>query len=137
SEEQIESLISNLVEGARSLPQEKIVELVNQLHEISKSESILPMEVPGYVKQKIEEKKRLEEEIQKTGAILEEKNIDIRYIEEYKKLKDELKKYGLSIENPRRFVSVLQTINRIGGEPRKIIRELSRVKSLKRTEGQL
>ncbi len=137
TEEQIESLICNLLEGARSLLQEKTVDLLNQLFELSESESIPPTEVPSYVTAKTEQKKRLEEEIQKAGAILEEKNVDIQTIEEYKKSKNELKKYGLSIENPHRFVSVLQTIDRIGGDPRKIIRELSRVKSLKRTEGQL
>src|SRR5436190_6269866 len=109
SEEHIESLISNLLEGARSLPQEKTVDLLNQLFELSESESIPPTEVPSYVEAKTEEKKRLEEEIQKAGAILEEKNSDIQTIEEYKKLKNELK-YGLSIENPRRFASILRTI---------------------------
>jgi hypothetical protein len=84
--------------------------------------------------QKIEEKKRLEEEIQKAGAILEEKNIDIRNTEEYKKFKDELKKYGLSIENPRRFASILHAIDQIGYIPRQIVRELAGIKSLRRTE---
>ena len=40
NEEQIESLIANLLDGARSLPEEKIVDLMNQVYEISKSESI-------------------------------------------------------------------------------------------------
>lgn len=50
------------------------------------------------MKQRIEEKHRLEYEIQKAGAILEGKNVDIQTIEEYKKLEEELKKHGLSME---------------------------------------
>jgi hypothetical protein len=137
TEEQIESLISNLLEGARSLPPEKTADLVNQLFELSESESIPPIEVPSYLKAKTKEKKRLEEEIQKAGAILEEENVDIQIIEEYKKLKNELKKYGLSIENPRRFASILQAIDQIGYNPRKIIREMEHIKSLKQTERSL
>ena len=43
--------------------------------------STAPVDVPNYVKQRIEQKHRLEEEIQKAGAILEEKNVDIRTVE--------------------------------------------------------
>ena len=37
NEEQIESSIVNLLNGAKSVPQEKIVDLVKQLSELSKS----------------------------------------------------------------------------------------------------
>ena len=57
SEEHIESLISNLLEGARSLPQEKTVDLLNQLFELSESESIPPTEVPSYVEAKRKKKR--------------------------------------------------------------------------------
>ena len=87
NEEQIESLIANLLDGANSVPQEKIVDSGNQLFELSKSESISPTEVPAYVKKKIEEKNRLEEDIRKAGAILRDKNVDIQTIEEYKNQK--------------------------------------------------
>ena len=53
NEDQIESLIVNLLDGARSVPQEKIVDLVNQLFDIAKSESVPLTEVPAYVKEKI------------------------------------------------------------------------------------
>ena len=89
---------------------------------------------PNHVRQKIQEKQRIEAEIKKAGAILDRENVDIQTIEEYKKLKNELKKYSLSIENPRRFASILQTIDQIGYNPRKIVRELASIKSLRRTE---
>jgi hypothetical protein len=41
NEDQIESLIVNLLDGAKSVPDEKTVDLVNQLFEL-KSESIAP-----------------------------------------------------------------------------------------------
>jgi hypothetical protein len=89
------------------------------------------------LKQKIEEKHTLEEEIRKSRLSLDQENIKIEIIEEYKKLKEELNKRGISIGDPRRFASVLQTIDRIGNEPRKIIRELEQIKSLKQTERRL
>ena len=86
---------------------------------------------------KIEEKKRLEDEIQKAAATLEEKNVEIQTVNEYKALKDELKKYGLSTEKYRTLVSVLRTVNQLGFDPRKIVRELARLKSLRQTERRL
>src|SRR5438094_3157034 len=77
NEEQIESFISNLLEGTRSIPIEKTADLMNMLYELSESESIPTTEVPGYVKRRVEEKTKLDEEIQKAGAVLEAKNIDI------------------------------------------------------------
>ena len=53
NEEQIESLIVKLLDGAKSVPDEKIVDLVNQLFDIAKSESVPLTEVPAYVKEKI------------------------------------------------------------------------------------
>ena len=83
-EHQIESLIANLLGVANSLQPEQIVELANELFEIAKSESIPLFEVPAYVRQKTEEKQKLEVEIQKAGATLQSRNVDIQTIEEYK-----------------------------------------------------
>jgi hypothetical protein len=51
SENAIESFISNI--SSSELPPEKVIELVNQLHEISKSESVSPDQLPNYIKQKL------------------------------------------------------------------------------------
>src|SRR5919202_1546732 len=48
--ENIESFIVNI--SGTNLPPEKMVELVNQLHDISKAESIPPDQVPNYIKEK-------------------------------------------------------------------------------------
>jgi len=59
NEEQLESLIANLLDGARSIPHEKIVDLMNQLFEISMSELIPPTDVTVYINRKFEEKKKI------------------------------------------------------------------------------
>ena len=79
----------------------------------------------------------LEREIEEADAILKSKNIDIQTLNEYKKLKEGLNVHGVSIEDVRILLSILKTIGHIGYEPRKIVRELSRIKSLRQTERQL
>jgi hypothetical protein len=137
NEDQIESLIVNLLNSAKSTPPEKIAEMTDQIFEIAKSESIAPAEVPNYMKQKIEEKQRLEEEIQKASAILQQKNVDIQTIEKYRKLEEGLKMYGLSMEGLNTLASILQTIDEFGNDVRKILTELARIKSLRETERRL
>lgn len=90
-----------------------------------------------HIKQQQEEKRRLEEEIKQRRAILESANVDIITLNEFKKLKEELNAQGLSLKDPRMLLSVLKTIREIGYEPQKIVRELSRMKSLRQTERQL
>jgi hypothetical protein len=134
NEDDIESFIVKSMNGANSLPQEKIINLTNQLFDIAKSESIPPAEVPGVIKQKLEEKQRIEEEIQEAGAILENKNVDIETINEFIQLKEHQSKYGLSLEDPTRLLSILETIKQIGYEPRDILARFSHIESLKQTE---
>jgi hypothetical protein len=66
SEDQIESFITNI--SSTELPPEKVIELVNQIYEISRGESVLPDQLPNYVKQKLEEKQRIDEEIRQADA---------------------------------------------------------------------
>jgi hypothetical protein len=134
NEDGIESFIANCMNGANSLPPEKIIELTNQLFEITKSESIPPAEVPDYIQQKLAEKQRLEEQILEAGAILESKNVDIETIGEFIQLKEHLSKHNLSLEDPTRLLSILQTIKQIGYEPEKIVARFSRIESLRQTE---
>jgi hypothetical protein len=104
--DQIESFIVNCVNRANSLPPEKIIDLTNQLFDIAKSESIPPAEVPDYTKQKLEEKQRLEEQIQEAGALLQSKNVDIETINQFNQLKEHLSKHNLSLEDPTRLVDL-------------------------------
>jgi hypothetical protein len=134
NEDDIEPFIVNYMNGANSLPPEKIIDLTNQLFDIAKSESIPPAEVQSHIIQKLEEKQGLEKQIQEAGAILQSKNVDIETINEFTKLKEDLSKHDLSLEHPTRLLLLLQTIKQIGYEPQKIVARFSRIESLRQTE---
>ena len=59
--------------------------------ELSKSESIPLGDLENHVKQKEEEKQRLEEEIKQRRAILESTNVEVQTINEYKQLEGGIK----------------------------------------------
>ena len=87
NEDNIESFIANCMNGANSLSPEKIIDFTNQLFDIAKSESIPPAEIPDIIKQKLEEKQKLEKQIQEADALLHSKNVDIETIIEFIKLR--------------------------------------------------
>ena len=62
NEDKIESFLVNL---ANSPEPERLIDVANQVADLSRSESIPLEELEGHVKQKEEEKQRLEEEINK------------------------------------------------------------------------
>ena len=134
NQDEIESFIANL---ANSPEPKKLFDVANEIAQISMSESISLEELGNRIKQQQEERQRLEEEIKQRRAILESTNVDIMTLKEYKKLKEELYVHGLSLKDPRILLSILKTIREIGYEPQKIVRELSRIKSLRQMEREL
>jgi hypothetical protein len=60
-ENEIESFITNNNSGY--IIPGKALDLVNQIYEITKSQSVPPDQLPDYVRQKLEEKQRIEQEI--------------------------------------------------------------------------
>jgi hypothetical protein len=66
SEDQVESFIANV--STSDIAPEKAIELVNQLHEISRGESIPLQELPGYIKQKLDEKRNIDKLILRCKA---------------------------------------------------------------------
>ncbi|MDQ6865360.1 MAG: hypothetical protein M3044_16230 [Thermoproteota archaeon] len=131
NEVDIQSFIANCMNAANSVAPEKIIDLTNQLFDISKSESISPSEVTGLISQKLEEMQILEEEIKQRRAILESTNVEIETISKYIQLKEDLSIHNLSLEDPTRLLSILQTIKQIGYEPQKIVAAFARMKSLR------
>jgi hypothetical protein len=129
--DQIESLITNL---ANSAEPENLIDIANQVAQLSRSESIPLDGLVGHVKQMREEKQMLEEEIQQGRATLARTNVDIETISEYDQLKEHLSKHNLSLEDPTRLLSILKTIGQIGYEPQKIVARFSRIESLRQTE---
>jgi hypothetical protein len=68
NQDQIESFIANL---ANSPEPEKLIDVANQVAQLSRSESIPLEELEGHVKQKEEEKQMPEDETKERRAILE------------------------------------------------------------------
>ncbi len=131
NEDQFESFIANL---ANSPEPERLINVANQVAQLSRSESIPLEDLQSHVKQKEEEKQRLEEEIKRRHSILESTDVDLKTIEEYKQLKEELNKRGLSIEDPDRLLTILKSFKQLKYDPNKIIAEFSRLNSLRRSE---
>jgi len=67
NQDQIESLIANLVNSPEP---EKLIDVANQVARLSRSESIPLEDLARIVKQKNEEKQRLEEQIQEASSLL-------------------------------------------------------------------
>ena len=142
TEDQIESFISNCISGTggaedNSLPPEKIVDLTNQLFNISKSESIALEQIPEYIKQKLEEKQNLEEQIKEAEAVIQSKNVALETIDEHIHLNEELSKHGISTKNITKLVNVIKNIEKQGFDTKKIVAKAYSIKSLKDSEKQL
>jgi hypothetical protein len=133
-EEQIESFILNLLNRTNSLPPEKILEITNQLFEISKSISVPLAEIPTCLRQNLIKNKKIDEKIKTASAILESKQAEVQTMQEYMQLREELSKHHLSLEDPARLLTVLKIIKHYGYDPKKILEEFSDLRSLKQRE---
>jgi hypothetical protein len=142
NEDQIESFISNCMSGiggadGNSLPPEKIIDLVNQLFNISKSESIPLEQVPDYTQQKLKHKQKIDEQIKEAEAVLQNKNVAIKTIEEHIHLNEELSRYGLSTKDTGKLLNVIKNIEQQGYDTKKIIAKAMSINPLKDREKDL
>jgi hypothetical protein len=94
AEKDVESFITNINSGY--IPPDKAIELINQIYDISKSESVSPDQLPHYIRQKQEERQKIDEDIKAADSLLQSKNVSIEAIDEHIRLKEELKKPPLS-----------------------------------------
>ncbi|MDP9286756.1 MAG: hypothetical protein M3P08_00950 [Thermoproteota archaeon] len=60
--------------------------------------------------------------------------MEIQTVNRYKQFKAELSKHNLSSEDTNRLLTLLNNIKQYRDDPRKIIEEFSKIKSLKRRE---
>ena len=136
---QIESFISNCTIGAgvEVLPPEEIIHLINQLFNISKSESISLEKVPDYIQQELQVKQKLEQQIKEAEAVLQSKNVSMQTIEEHIHLNEELSKHGLSTKDTTKLVNVIKNIEQEGYDTKKIVAKAMSIKSLKDSEKHL
>ena len=135
AEDKIESFIANVSSG--DIPHEKVIELVYQLHEISKKESIPLDQIADYIKEKLEEKQKIDEAIKEADAILQSKNVSIEAINEHIHLKQELKKYRLSTKDNHRLLDLLDAAKEYRYSPGKIVAKLRNIKRLESKENKL
>jgi hypothetical protein len=105
SEEKVESFIDNI--NSSTLPPEKVIEYVNQLFAVSRSELIPIDQVSGYIREKLEQKKKIDDDIQQADAILQSKNVNIEAINEHIQLNEKLNEHGLSVHNIDELLNLL------------------------------
>jgi hypothetical protein len=135
AEDKIESFITKV--NTTEFSPEQILELVYQLYEISNTESIPLDQVPNYIEKKLEEKKKIDEQIKEADAILQSKNVSIEAINEHLQLNKELKKYRLSTKDIHRLVNLLLTAKEYRYSPGKIVAKLRNIKRLENKEVKL
>jgi hypothetical protein len=114
-----------------------VIELVYQLHEISKTQAIPLDQVPEYIKQKLEAKRKIDEGIKQAEATLQSKNVSIEAINEHIQLKKELKNYGLSTKDIHRLLDVLIAAKEYRYSPGKIVAKLRNITRLENKENKL
>jgi hypothetical protein len=131
----IESFIVNI--SGSNLPPEKMVELMNQLHDISKAESIAPDQVPNYIKEKLEQKKCIDDEIQQADGVLQSKNVSIETINEYQKLNEKLNQFNLSFQDTDKLVNLLKNAEEYGFGEKEIVEKLWNIQNLEWKEKEL
>jgi hypothetical protein len=135
AEDKIESFITNVNYGY--IPLEKTIELVNQMYEISKSESVPPDELPNYIKHKLEEKQRLDDEIQQADTIIQSKNVSLEAVDEHIKLNEELNKHGLSTHDIDKVLKLVSNAKRYGFDGKEIAAKLYNMQELEWKENKL
>jgi hypothetical protein len=110
---------------------------VYQLYEVSNTESIPLDQVPNYMEKKLEQKKKIDEQIKEADAILQSKNVSIEAINEHIQLNKELKKYRLSTKDIHRLVNLLEAAKEYRYSPGKIVAKLRNIKRLENKEVKL
>jgi hypothetical protein len=135
AEKDVESFITNINSGY--IPPGKAIELINQIYEISKSESIPLDQVPNDIKEKLEQKKKIDQEIEEVDAILQTKNVSIETINEHIHLKEELKKFRLSTKDIHRLLNLLVAAKEYKYSPGTIVSKLRNIKRLENKENKL
>ena len=135
AEDKIESFIENI--NSSNLPPERIVALVNQLHDVSKAESIPFDQVPNYIEKKLEEKKKIDDDIQQADAVLQSKNLNIETINEHIRVNEKLNEYNLSFQDIDKLLNVLVNSKENGFDGKKIVGKLRKIKRLEKKEKKL
>jgi hypothetical protein len=135
AEDKMESFITNVNSGY--IPVGKTIELVNQIYEISRGESVPPDQLSNYIKQKLEQKQRIDEQVQQADEVLQSKNVILEAADEHIKLNEELEKHGLSTHDIHKLLNVLKNAKKYGFDGKQIASKLYNFKFLEWKEKEL
>jgi uncharacterized protein (UPF0335 family) len=104
AEEDIESFITNINSG-----------------DVSSEQSIPLDQAPNYIEKKLEEKKKIDDQIKEADATLQSKNVSIEAINEHLKLNEKLNEYNLSFHDIDKLLNVLVNAKENGFDAKKIV----------------
>jgi hypothetical protein len=135
AEDRIEAFITNL--HCTTIPTQKTIEYLNQIHEIAKEESIPLDQVSGYIKEKLEEKQKIDECVREADATLQSKSVTIEAIGEHLKLKEELDRHGVSMQDIAKLLKLLSNAKRYGFDGKEIADKLYNIQELEWKEREL
>lgn len=130
------------------LPEEKLVDTLLQVFELSNNESIPPVQLPYYLSKKIQEKKQLEQDIEKLGKLkhqgekdtneaLQKSNLTNDTINEYINVREELQKMGISLSDIQKTINAIKNTSQLGYEPKSIAAKFANISSLEQMERDL
>jgi DNA repair ATPase RecN len=109
-----------------------------RLHNFIKSSGAAEEEqVSSYIKEKLEGKKKIEEEIQQADGVLQSKNTSIETINEHVKLNEKLNEYNLSFQDIDKLLNVLVNAKENGFDGKKIVGKLKKIQRLQSKEERL
>jgi hypothetical protein len=128
SENEIESFIARI--HSNDPPPGKVIDLVNQLYDLSKEQSIPVHEIPCHVEKKLEEKQKIEEEIKQTDTLLQSKSVSIQAINEHLQLNEKLKEHGLSTQDIDKLLNLLVNAKGYGFDGKEIASKLYNIQEL-------
>src|SRR5215210_4678652 len=154
-EENIESFLTQIYKlcTAKNIPPEVIVNISQQI--VALGETIPFSQIPEYMQQKIEEKRRLEQEVRtlretelstqnECDEALRSSSITIDTLHEYMRLREcLLEEYGLSIEEVGeegdlpKLINVISNLKHSGYDAKTITKKLSNINNLQTREKEL
>jgi hypothetical protein len=93
--------------------------------------------VSGYIKEKLQEKKKIDEQINEADAVLQSKNVTLEAIDEHVKLNEKLNEYNLSFQDIDKLLNVLVNAKENEFDSKKIVGKLKKIQRLQNKEDRL
>ena len=91
----------------------------------------------SYIREKLEEKKKIDDDIQQADAVLQSKNLNIETINEHIRVNEKLNEYNLSFQDIDKLLNLLVNAKENGFDGKKIVAKLRKIKRLQSKEERL